>query len=173
MKHPLFILLLALTVQSCTYPISRDMVARSDSALTFEMLQADPDAYKGKIIILGGTIIQTSDTKKGSVLEVIQTPLDYWGKPKRTDRSGGRFLLATSQHLNTLLFTPGRQITVAAEVAGMRSSALGEVEYSYPVVISKELKLWPQERQGWDKPQWVDPLNRPAGPPQSPSQNAW
>lgn len=173
MKHFLLLILIMLTVQGCTYAISRDMVDQSDKALTFEMLQADPDTYKGKMMILGGTIAHVTDTKKGSVLEVIQTPLDYWGKPKRTDRTGGRFLLTTAQHLNTLLYTAGRQITVAAEVAGTRSSALGEVEYSYPVIISKELKLWPLERQGWDKPQWTDPLSRPSGPPQSPSQNAW
>ncbi|HTG00513.1 MAG TPA: Slp family lipoprotein [Nitrospirota bacterium] len=169
----IFSALVLMLAQGCTYAISRDMVDQADKALTFEMLQADPASYKGKTIILGGVIAHITDTKKGTMLEVIQKPLDLWGKPKRTDRTGGRFLLITSVHLNTLLFTPDREITVACEIAGMRDYFPDELEYSYPVVLSKELKLWPLERQGWEKPQWVDPLDRPAGPPQSPSQRSW
>lgn len=173
MNRLLFFSLLALLAQSCTYAVSRDMTERADKALTFEMLQADPDAYKGKLMILGGTIAHVSDAKKGSVLEIIEKPLDYWGKPKRTERTGGRFLLVTPVRLNILLFAPDREITVAAEVAGARSQALGETEHSYPVVLSKELKLWPQERKGWDKPQWMDPLNQQSGPPASPARSSW
>ncbi len=87
-----------------------------------------------KIILLGGTITQTSNSKEGTVIEVIQKPLDYWGKPKRTDRTGGRFLVLSPAYLNAMIFAPGREITVAAEVEGTRSKALGEMEYSYPVV---------------------------------------
>jgi outer membrane lipoprotein len=173
MKKLLSLSLIALLAQGCTYAVSRDMVDRADKALTFEMLQADPDAYRGKIIILGGTITNITDAKKGSTLEIIQKPLDYWGKPKRTNRTGGHFLLVTSIHLNAMLYAPDREITVAAEVAGTRNKALGELEINYPVVISRELKLWPQERKSWDKPQWIDPLNQPSGPPASPVQSTW
>ncbi len=162
----------ALLLQSCTYAISRDMVAQVDKTITFEMLQADPDSFKGKITILGGAIANITHTKQGTVIEVVQKPLDYWGKPKRTKRTGGRFLVIYPGYLDTFIYAPGREITVAAEVEGTRSKALGEMEYSYPVVMAKEMKLWERERPTWDKPQWIDPLANPFGPT-NPAQGNW
>jgi outer membrane lipoprotein len=153
-----------LLLQGCTYAISPEMSARADKTISFEMIQADPDTFKGKIVLLGGTIAQTTNTGQGTVIEVVQKPLDYWGKPKRTDRTGGRFLVVSSGYLDAMIFSPGRAITVAAEVAGTRDKALGEADYSYPVVIVRELKLWERERKSWDTPQWIDPLNDPHYP---------
>jgi outer membrane lipoprotein len=164
MKKIIALSAVALLLQGCTYAISPEMSARVDKTISFEMIQADPDTFKGKLVLLGGTIAQTVNSKQGTVIEVVQKPLDYWGKPKRTDRTGGRFLMLSPGYLDAMIFAPGREITVAAEVAGTRNKALDEMEYSYPVVIAKELKLWERERQSWDKPQWIDPLNDPYYP---------
>jgi outer membrane lipoprotein len=164
MKRIVALSAVALLLQGCTYAISPEMSERVDKTISFEMIQADPDTFKGKLVLLGGTIAQTVNSKQGTVIEVVQKPLDYWGKPKRTDRTGGRFLLLSPGYLDVMIFAPGREITVAAEVAGTRSKALDEMEYSYPVVIDRELKLWERERQSWDKPQWIDPLNDPFYP---------
>ena len=161
-----YVLLFALTAlfQGCAYAISPDMVSRADKTITFQMLLADPDAFKGKLLILGGTIAQTVNTKQGSLIEVVEKPLDYWGKPKRTDRTGGRFLVFSPGYLDAMVYAPGRDVTVAAEIEGTRSKALGEMEYSYPVVLARELRLWESVRKSWDKPQWMDPLYDPYGP---------
>jgi outer membrane lipoprotein len=164
MKSLLVLFTGALLLQGCTYAISPGMTERADKTLTFAQLQADPDTFKGKIVILGGTIAHTSNTKQGTLIEVVQKPLDYWGKPKRTDRTGGRFLVRHPGYLDAMIFAPGRQLTVAAEVEGTRSQALGEMEYSYPVVVVREYKLWEREYPSWDKPQWIDPLYDPYSP---------
>ena len=92
------------------------------------------------------------------MIEVTQKLLDYWGKPRRTDATGGKFLIYYPAHLDPLVYAPEREITVAAEVEGTRSKALGDVEYAYPVVRSKELKLWPRERSPQYRPDYMDPL---------------
>ena len=51
-----------------------------------------------------------------------------------------------------MIFAPGREITVAAEVLGTSIPMIGNKQYDYPVVSSKELKLWERERRSWDKP---------------------
>ncbi len=170
MKKIVVLSLLTLLLQSCSYAISPSMKEQADKTITFEMLQTDPDAFKGKIIILGGTITQIYNIKQGTVIEVVQKPLDYWGKPKRTSKSGGSFLIFYPGYLNGMIFTPNRQITVAAEIEGTRSKALGEKEFTYPLVLAKELKLWEQDRQTWDKPQWIDPLTKPSERPTNPAR---
>ena len=164
MNNIFFLLGVMFFLHGCTYAVSPAMVDRADKTISFEKLRADPDLYKGKLLILGGTISQITNLKQGSLIEVVQKTLDYWGKPKRTDKTGGRFLVLHSRYLNAMIYAPGREITVAAEVEGTHSKALGDSAYSYPIVVSKELKLWEGERRSWDRPQWVDPLYDPAGP---------
>jgi len=155
---------ISLLIQSCTYAISPEIADQADRTLSFRQLQADPDTFKGKIIILGGIIAQTSSIEQGTMIEIVEKPLDYWGKPKRTENTEGRFLVLHIGVLDPIIFSPGREITVAAEIEGTRSKALEGIEYSYPVVISRELKLWERERQSWDRPEWIDPLYDPYSP---------
>jgi outer membrane lipoprotein len=158
MKKTAFLVSFALLFQGCTYAISPGLAKQADKNIPFESLENDPESYKGKLVVLGGVISQITPVKQGTLIEVEQKPLDYWGKPRRTDRSGGRFLVHYSAYLDPLVYAPGREITVAAEVEGTRSKALGDIEYSYPVVLSKELKLWPRERPPQYRPDYMDPL---------------
>ena len=158
MKKIAFLMSVALFFQGCSFAISPELAKRADKNIPFETLARDPDPYKGKLVILGGIITQTTPLKKGTLIEVLQKPLDYWGKPRRTDTSGGKFLVYYSSYLDPLVYAPERELTVAAEVEGTRSKALGDIEYSYPLVLSKELKLWPQERPPQYRPDYIDPL---------------
>lgn len=145
--------------QGCTYAISSGMVDKADKSVLFEKLQADPDSFKGKLIIVGGTIEKASEMKQGTLLEVIQRPLDYWGKPERTKRTGGRFLVFHPGMLNMLAYAPGIDITVAGEVLGTSIPMISNKQYDYPVVSSKEMKRWEPEPRSGDKARWMDPLS--------------
>ncbi len=155
----LVLLFSILLFQGCTYAISSEYTSQVDKTITFPMILADPDTCKGKLVILGGTIADITREDRGTILEIVEKPLDYWGKPKRTNASGGRFLALSTGHLDVMAYAPGRQITVAAEIAGTRSGALGETAYSYPLVYVKQIKLWEPDRPSWGTPQWIDPLS--------------
>ncbi len=158
MKKIVLLMSIVLSFQGCSYAISPELAKRADKTIPFEALERDPEPYKGKLVILGGIITQTTTVKHGTLIEVLQKPLDYWGRPRRTDTSGGKFLVYYSAYLDPLVYAPERELTVAAEVEGTRSKALGDIEYSYPVVLSKELKLWPRERPPQYRPDYMDPL---------------
>jgi outer membrane lipoprotein len=158
MKKIAFLISLSLFFQGCTYAISHDLAGRADKSIQFDSLERDPQPYAGKLVILGGIITQTTPAKQGTLIEVLQKPLDFWGKPRRTDESGGKFLVYYSAYLDPLVYAEGREITVAGEVEGPRSKELGTIEYSYPVVLSRELKLWPRERAHTPHPDYLDPL---------------
>ena len=158
MKKIAFLMGIALFFQGCSYAISPELAKRADKTIPFESLERDPEPYKGKLVILGGVITQTTTVKQGTLIEVLQKPLDYWGKPRRTQTSGGKFLVFYPAYLDPLVYAPERELTVAAEVEGVRSKVLGDIAYSYPVVLSKELKLWPRERPPQYRPDYLDPL---------------
>jgi len=153
-------------LQGCTYAISPAMVERTDKTITFEMLREDPTVYKGRIVIFGGVISKINNMNQGTLITVVQKPLDYWGKPERTNYTGGLFLVFFPRYLDALAYDSGREITVAAEVGGTSLEALGKEEYDYPVLVSKELKLWPKEQARPDtQTHWGDPLYDPQQQP--------
>lgn len=155
---------MALLLQGCSFAISPDVSRTADRAITFEQIQADPSPLKGKTVIIGGVIAQFRTVKNGSRIEIVQKELDYWGKPLRTDRTGGRFIVHQSRPLDVLVFAPGREITVAGEVAGTEEKFQDESAVLYPLINAREIKLWPREKPGWDKPQFLDPLHDPNAP---------
>ena len=105
-----------------------------------------------------------SHVKNGTLIEIVQKELDYWGKPRRTDRTGGRFIVHQPRTLDVLVFAPGREITIAGEVTGDDERSAGESAVMYPRINAREIKLWPREYPGWDKPQFMDPLYDPNAP---------
>jgi len=161
MKNIILAISLALFFQGCTYAISPEYARQADRSTFFHEIRQDPEIYKGKLVIIGGTIAQVSSTDHGTLIEVVERALDYWGRPERTQKTGGRFMLLYPAHLNTLLYAPGREITVAATVDGTETATLVDPGLRVPLFLSKELKLWEDTRKAGTGPQWFDPLYDP------------
>ncbi len=163
MKNTILAISLALFFHGCTYAISPEYVRQADRTVSLREIRQDLELYQGKLVIIGGTIAQVNSTDHGTLLEVVERSLDYWGRPKRTDETSGRFLLSHPAHLNTLLYAPGREITAAAIVDGTEVTALADQGLRLPLLVSKELKLWEDDRSVRTGPQWFDPLYDPYG----------
>jgi starvation-inducible outer membrane lipoprotein len=161
MKNIILSISLALFFQGCSYAISPQHARQVDKKISFSEVAQDPEIHKGKLVIIGGTIAQVSSTDRGTLLEVEERALDYWGRPERTKKTGGRFLLLYPAHLNSLLYAPGRELTVAATVDGAEAAGLVDPGLRIPLFLSKELKLWDDDRKARSGPQWFDPLNDP------------
>jgi outer membrane lipoprotein len=142
-KHLIFCALLALLLTSaCAPPFPKQMLDRVDKNLSFKQLQKDPDGYKGMWVMLGGMIVAARNTKEGTVIELLQKPLDGSGRPLRTDATEGRLFIVAEEFLDAAVYHAGRELSVIGEVAGQKVQTLGEIEYRYPLVSAKSLHLW-------------------------------
>jgi outer membrane lipoprotein len=97
-------------------------------------------------VIWGGSIIQTLNTKEGTEVLVLETPLGYEERPEARKYSQGRFMAKTPKYLDPEVYRPGRRVTVAGEIIGKEARPLGNTEYIYPVVMIKEIRLWERYR---------------------------
>ena len=127
----------------CAHVISKDLRNKVDPSLTFERAIQNPIAYKGKTVVWGGEIVETINQKNGTTeIEVLQLPLDSTDAPKLSNDSEGRFLILANKYLDPYLYQKGRRITVAGEILGEQLKPLGEMDYRYPLVSSKQIHLW-------------------------------
>ena len=126
----------------CSPPFPKELLEKVDRQVTFAVLLKEPEKYAGKLLMMGGTIVDTKNLKDGTRIEVLQRPLDGETRPESTDTTGGRFLVVTRQFLDGAVYHRGRMITVIGEVAAPQVLLLGEIEYRYPVLAAKSLHLW-------------------------------
>jgi outer membrane lipoprotein len=137
----IFGVLLIILLQGCL-PISKQLRAQAERTLTFHQVFQNPDAYKGKIVIWGGDVVETINQKDGTTLIVVlQRPLDWTEEPE-FNRSEGRFIIFVQGYVDPYVFRRGRRITVAGEIEGKKVMHLGELEYPYPLLLSKQIYLW-------------------------------
>ncbi len=128
-------------ITGCAHVVSKNVRDKADRGVPISSLFKDPESFKGSLIILGGTIVSSKNTREGTYIEVIEKPIDYRGRPKDTDKTSGRFIILHEGFLDTAIFSRGRYVTVAGEVLGKKILPLGEIQYSYLFIMSRELHL--------------------------------
>jgi outer membrane lipoprotein len=136
------LVLLVLISVSCAPVISKELRREVSRDITFKQVIKDPEAYIGKTVLISGIIIDSENTKEGTLIEILQKPADMEGRPKDVDDSDGRFLALYDGYLDTAIYTQGREVVVAGEIKGKRVLPLGEIDYIYPLISIKESHLF-------------------------------
>jgi outer membrane lipoprotein len=165
-------------VLGCAYPISKELRQEAAKQVTFPMVLQNPTAYVGDIVLWGGEIIETVNVQAGSEIIVLEMPLDYQEMPESERYSRGRFIAKSSAFLDPAIYKSEEKITLAGEIIGEETKPLGQMKYTYPVVMIKQLHVWKKQRlyplpyyrwspywygfYGWPyAPDWYDPWYAP------------
>jgi starvation-inducible outer membrane lipoprotein len=134
----------------CAPILSQAVIDESDS-ISFQEAKRETVKHIGKVIILGGTIVNTVKTLKGIEWEVVQRSLGYDMKPLIGDSTTGRFIVQSDKALDVHLFKRGQKITFAAEIIGNETRPLDQTQYTYLVLRLKEYHLWPDAVRWYDQ----------------------
>jgi len=127
---------------ACAPAISKKVRKEAGEAVPFETLLKQTDGYKGRVVIVGGYILETVNETDGSWITVLQAPLDSQNRPKASDLSEGRFMVSSSEFLDPVVYGKQRRITVGGKVIGSQERKLGNLTYVYPVIEAMEIHLW-------------------------------
>ena len=145
----IMLVLFALTaLAGCVTPaVPPALQAQADVGLDLAQVRENPQAYMGKTVLWGGRIIRSINRKKGTIIEVLELPLDDGNRPMISDNSHGRFIVTMNGYLETALYAQGREVTVVGVVHGVEELPLGEIKYKYVLLRGKEIKLWEKRPQ--------------------------
>lgn len=143
---PLIVCLLAALVLCGCGPTFLPQQLRAELSPDLELGQvlAKPDAFKGKMVLWGGRIIKTVNKPQGTVVEVVQLPLDQNGQPLDVAESHGRFIASFPSFLDPAIYEQGREVSVAGQVIGVEKLPLGEIQFTYGLLRGKVIHLWPR-----------------------------
>ena len=138
---------LALTVLLLTGCVSSQLVPPEMESqiarnISFESLKAEPERFNGRMVVLGGKVLSAKRLKEGTQIEVLQLPLDGSDIPLlNLIASKGRFLALQPDFLDPATLPTGTLVSMIAEVAGVKTMPLDEVDYQYPLLKVGTLKI--------------------------------
>jgi len=138
----LVILLLFFMLDGCTTTQERPNREESYDKISFSEILQSPEQHRGKVVKLGGVILDVVNEEKGSTLEILEQPLNWQGRPKGGDVTGGRFLVISEGFLDKAIYQPDREVTVVGEIIDMKIGHIGEITYNYPVLSLRDVRLW-------------------------------
>ena len=123
----------------CSYYLSQESRTLADPSVRFPMLMQDADAYRGKIVLLGGTVVALYQDRHGSTLLIEQHKLDKRNLPDESIPTMGRFLATTSERLDPGKFGSGTLVSLAGTVVGSQVATFQGAQYRLPVVAIREI----------------------------------
>ena len=161
MRRALLILTAFLTLLTgCGSVISKAVLKETDRSIVLEMVQGNPELYRGRKVLWGGVIIRSENLESSTEIEVLETGLSWNDMPSENE-SRGRFLIEAMRYLDTALFKEGRMITVAGTVKGVETRKIGKMDYPYPVITPVEIRLFDPpfnaEYREMPPPWWYNP----------------
>jgi len=137
----------------CTSVISENAMKSVDNTVSYENVMVNPDAHSGKVLLMGGTVLETTPMSGKTVLMVLQHPLTGSDKPDIAAPSKGRCLVEVEGFIDPAVYGPGRQVTLVGVVMGKETRKLGQLDYTYPVIRGTEVYLWPLQ-EGSNEPRF-------------------
>jgi outer membrane lipoprotein len=133
---------------ACATGVSKQTRSQVTYTGSFSAIQKDPGGHVGSVVMLGGKILESKASSTSSEIALLQLPLSRSDRPQDGDRSEGRFLLRSAQFLDPAIYRKGTLLTVVGKVSGSEVRPVGDYDYSYPVVESIDIKLWPKRSLG-------------------------
>jgi outer membrane lipoprotein len=145
-------MLIASLIAGCGV-MSSQLMDEAQPAVPFSRLASRVHAYEGRVVIVGGYVLEVRNRGQTTLLVVLQAPLDSSQEPLNADLSEGRFMVLHDRFLDPEVFTKGRKVTVGGVVQGVTNEMIGDQPYGYLTLASREIFLWEKK----DYPPWVNP----------------
>jgi outer membrane lipoprotein len=132
-----------LSLIGCTSVISENALKNVDKTVSYENVMSNPDENRGKTLLLGGTVLETTPMNEKTVIMILQHPLTGSDRPDIAAPSKGRCLVEVDGFVDPAVYGPGRQVTFVGVITGKETRKLGNLNYTYPVMKGTEVYLWP------------------------------
>ncbi len=148
MKKIILIALVCLLFFSCTSILRKDLLDSGSKDVPLSAMIQNPEPYKGKLYILGGTVLNTKGVDQGLVVEAAYVPVDPYGYLKQAQRTKDRYLALCPKDQRDLClatYARGSDLTIAGTFVGTQPVDIKDKTYAYPLFKVEQIYLWPEK----------------------------
>ncbi len=148
-------LILAFALGACQSTVPIDIRDPPPGSPSLTEVLGNESAFQGVRVRWGGTIVSVKNRENDTLFEILGKALGGSGEPLSADHTLGRFMVRVQGFLDPAIYRPSRAVTVYGSLEKPLEDRIGERSYTFPVVSSQTLYLWPDE---------PDHLRRDSGP---------
>lgn len=99
--------------------------------------------FKGQTVRWGGKVIEVKNFETYSVIQLVQFPLNRYGRPVEDGASQGRFFSRSADFLDPEIYQLGAMVTVVGQITEDETIKVDQKTLVLPVVGIEETKVWP------------------------------
>jgi outer membrane lipoprotein len=103
-------------------------------------------ASDDRVLQWGGVIIETTNLRETTEIQILAYPLDERGRPETDKNSIGRFIAQQPGYLEGVEYDVGREVTASGVFTSIRQGEVAQASYPFPILRSEEITLWPQRK---------------------------
>jgi outer membrane lipoprotein len=115
--------------------------------LQLENVAGQVAGYVNNPIRWGGKIITVNNDNEQSILQIVQFPLNSFGRPVEGKDSQGRFLIQSAQFLDPEVYKPGCLATFTGIIHSEQQRVIDKKTLYLPVVQMAVSHLWSKKQQ--------------------------
>ena len=166
MRAQLLLSVLTLLLTGCATTAPDAITQAPANDISLAQVRGNVEQHIAQPVRWGGTIAGVENRPDETWLDIVARPLGRSGRPQESGESDGRFLAKVKGFLDPAVYTKGREVTVAGNVAGKLTRPIGEFPYTYVVVSADTTKLWerPTPRSYYYRDPFYDPFYDPFWP---------
>jgi len=128
----------------CAAGIPPQVAEQVSWGLSFPEIRRQPEAYRGRVVALGGIVRHIEAANGGYRVVVSELPFDGSSRhrPAVDQLPRGRFIVLIHGQALPSDLRPGAEITVVGEILGADMSPEAGVDEEVPVLDGHHLKVW-------------------------------
>lgn len=138
------ILIAMLTVGGCASTVPVAIRGDIPDAPTVHQVQQDTEAYLGRRVRWGGSILTVRNLADSTEIEMLARPLDSDGEPRAGADGEGRFIARLRGFVDPAEYPADRLMTVVGSVLEVVTRDVGDYPYRYPLIVADSRYLWPE-----------------------------
>lgn len=136
-----------------TSTIPKEFLQQAQPGVTLASLKANPEAYKGKVVILGGVIVDKKEQDGRIWLKVKNRPLDSDHVPhiptSIDDPEAGHYWVVVSQQGLPQSHKDWARLTVVGQVTGEKPAGLVPAATGEPTLAALYMRGWSSNWGGY------------------------
>ncbi|WP_296594111.1 Slp family lipoprotein [Methylophaga sp.] len=122
--------------------IPKQITTAPSNDLQLNEIQGKIENFANQDVRWGGELVNVENNNDASIMQIVQYPLNHYGKPITNQSSDGRFLAKTTEFIDPVVYKKGTLLTFTGTLNGEDSRKVDQKELIMPVLDVSSMYKW-------------------------------
>lgn len=160
MRFILVSVLTLVTLSGCSSVPSQIQSAPVND-IQLHQLDLNGVSQQGQYIRWGGQVVAIENSAEATLLQIVQHPLNHFGRPITSRDSQGRFLAQTPEFIDPVVYPAGTLVTFTGTINGTADRYVDQRSLTLPIVDIETIHKWPPIQRSIQPSPYYDPFFSP------------